>query len=143
MNLPEMYRIRQRFDDIRVKDIRETVRAELGGVSWSAIFSPEKAAVLMHFGNDRKTIEIALRCIGSIPAAKSKIVRIKNTLRLDSSEVSEAYAEMLQQRPDLEIISGPDVMVFNSENNLPWEGDPKCRVRTNCEAEYITRINRK
>ena len=37
MNLPKMYRIRQRFDDTGVKDIRETVRAELGGLSWSAI----------------------------------------------------------------------------------------------------------
>ena len=37
MNLPKMYRIRQRFDGTRVKDIRETVRAELGGLTWSAI----------------------------------------------------------------------------------------------------------
>ncbi len=80
--------------------------------------SPEKAAVPMHFGNDREAIEVALGCIGRISAAKSKIVRIKNTLRLDTAEVSEAYAEMFQQRPDLEIIGGPYGMEFNSGNNL-------------------------
>jgi len=80
--------------------------------------SLEKAAVPMHFGSDREAIDVALGCIGPIPAAKSKIVRIKNTLRLDSTEVSEAYAAMIQQRPDLEIISGPDAMAFNGENNL-------------------------
>jgi hypothetical protein len=80
--------------------------------------SPEKAAVPMHFGNDREAIEVALGSIGLIPAAKSKIVRIKNTLRLDTAEVSETYAETFQQRPDLEVISGPDAMVFNGENNL-------------------------
>ena len=80
--------------------------------------SLEKAAVPMHFGSDREAIEVALGCIGSIPAAKSKIVRIKSTLRLDTAEVSEAYAGMFQQRPDLEIASGPDAIVFNGENNL-------------------------
>jgi hypothetical protein len=72
----------------------------------------------MYFGNDRAAIEVALGSTGLIPAAKSKIVRIKNTLRLDTAEVSEAYAEMFQQRPDLEIIGGPYCMEFNDENNL-------------------------
>jgi hypothetical protein len=80
--------------------------------------SPEKAAVPMHFGNDRKAIEVALACIGLVSAAKSKIVRIKNTLRLDILEVSEAYADAFQQRPDLEIIAGPYRIEFNGENNL-------------------------
>jgi hypothetical protein len=81
--------------------------------------SLEKAAVPMYFKNDREAIEVALGSIGLIPAEKSKIVRIKNTLRLDTAEVSEVYAEMFQRRPDLEIISGPDAMVFNGQNNLP------------------------
>ncbi|MGV7223105.1 MAG: hypothetical protein ACQ9MH_16440 [Nitrospinales bacterium] len=80
--------------------------------------SPEKAAVPMHFGNDRDAIDVALGCIGLIPSAKSKIVRIKNTLRLDSAEVSEAYADAFQQRPDLEIIAGPYRIEFDGENNL-------------------------
>ncbi len=81
--------------------------------------SLEKAAVPMYFENDREAIEVALGSIGLIPAEKSKIVRIKNTLRLDTAEVSEVYAETFQRRPDLEIISGPDAMVFNGKNNLP------------------------
>jgi hypothetical protein len=80
--------------------------------------SPEKAAVPMHFGNDRDAIDVILGCIGLVPAAKSKIVRIKNTLRLDILEVSEAYADILQQRPDLEIMAGPYPMEFNFEDNL-------------------------
>ena len=72
----------------------------------------------MYFESDREAVEVALGSIGLIPAAKSKIVRIKNTLRLDTAEVSEAYAEMFQQRTDLEIIGGPYRMEFNGENNL-------------------------
>ena len=80
--------------------------------------SLEKAAVPMHFGTDREAIEVALGSFGLIPAVQSKIVRIKNTLRLDTVEVSEAYAELLPQRQDLEIIAGPYRMGFNKENNL-------------------------
>jgi len=80
--------------------------------------SLEKAAVPMYFENDHEAIAVALGSIGLIPAAQSKIVRIKNTLRVDTAEVSEAYAEMFQRRSDLEVIGGPDAMVFNGENNL-------------------------
>jgi hypothetical protein len=45
MILPKMYRIRQRFDDTRVKDIRETVRAELGRLSWSTIQPGHRVAI--------------------------------------------------------------------------------------------------
>jgi len=80
--------------------------------------SLEKAAVPMYFENDREAIEVALGSVGLIPAEKNKIVRIKNTLRSDTAEVSEVYAEMFQQRPDLEVIGGPYRMEFNCENNL-------------------------
>ena len=80
--------------------------------------SLEKGAVPMYFENDREAIAVALGSIGLIPAAQSKIVRIKNTLQVDTAEVSEAYAEMFQRRSDLEIISGPNAMVFDGENNL-------------------------
>jgi hypothetical protein len=80
--------------------------------------SPEKAAVPMHFETDREAIDVALRCVGLVSAATSKIVRIKNTLRLDILDVSEAYAETLQQRPDLEIVARPRRMEFNREGNL-------------------------
>jgi hypothetical protein len=45
MNLPKMYLIRQRFDDTGVKDIRAMVRAELGGLSWSAIQPGHRVAI--------------------------------------------------------------------------------------------------
>ena len=77
-----------------------------------------KGAVPMYFENDRLAIEVALNSIGLISAQESKIVRIKNTLRLDIVEVSAAYAEALSQREDVEIVKGPAPMAFNSENNL-------------------------
>jgi len=80
--------------------------------------SLEKGAVPMYFGNDRQAIEVALDSIGLIPSRMSKIVRIKNTLRLEIVGVSEAYMEELHQRKDVEILRGPEPMEFDSKNNL-------------------------
>jgi hypothetical protein len=80
--------------------------------------SPEKAAVPMHFETDRQAIEVGLGSMGLIPPENSKIVRIKNTNRLKTVEVSEAYEAELQQRSNLEVLDGPKAMEFASDDNL-------------------------
>jgi hypothetical protein len=80
--------------------------------------SLEKCAVPMHFDTDREAIEVGLGSIGLIPSERSKVVRIKNTNRLEMVEVSEAYAAEVKKRSDLEIIAEPQPMVFNAEDNL-------------------------
>ena len=80
--------------------------------------SLEKGAVPVHFGNDRQAIKVALETIGTVAPAMSKIVRIKNTLRLDVVMVSEAYAEAIHQKKDLKILDGPQPMEFDNNDNL-------------------------
>ncbi|MGD9301934.1 MAG: lactate racemase domain-containing protein [Desulfobacterales bacterium] len=80
--------------------------------------SLEKGAVPMHFSSDRQAIEVALESIGLIPAAMSKIVRIQNTLQLEFLEASEACIQELRPGNDVEIIKGPELMEFDSHNNL-------------------------
>ena len=80
--------------------------------------SLEKGAVPMYFENDRQAIEVALDSIGLTSSPKSKVVRIKNTLRLDIVGVSEAYLDELHQRNDVEILGDPEPMQFDRHNNL-------------------------
>jgi hypothetical protein len=80
--------------------------------------SPEKGAVPMFFGNDRRAIEVALDTIGLVSPQRSKIVRIKNTLQLDTVAVSEAYSEAFYRKKDLEILEEPQPMEFDRSNNL-------------------------
>ncbi|MBU2055255.1 MAG: nickel-dependent lactate racemase [Proteobacteria bacterium] len=80
--------------------------------------SLEKAAIPMYFETDRECIRVALGSIGLIPAEKSRIVRIKNTLHLDEVEVSEIYGEEIPGRPDLEILEGPRPVSFDARGNL-------------------------
>ncbi len=93
-------------------DYAATYKNSITGISL------EKAAVPMHFDSDREAIEISLGSIGLILPEKSRIVRIKNTNRLEIVEVSEAFAAELKQRSDLEIIGAPQSMEFDEENNL-------------------------
>lgn len=81
--------------------------------------SLEKAAVPMHFETDREAIEVALGSIGLTPPEESRIVRIRNTLHLDEVEVSEVYENDVRKRPDLEILEGPNPMIFDAQSNLP------------------------
>jgi hypothetical protein len=80
--------------------------------------SPEKAAVPMHFETDQEAIRVALGSIGLTPPEKAKMIRIKNTLHVDELEVSEAYAEELEKRSDLEVLEGPKQMSFDRQGNL-------------------------
>jgi hypothetical protein len=93
-------------------DYAATYKNSITGISL------EKAAVPMHFETDRDAIEVALSCLGSVSPQKSRIVRIKNTLCLETVAVSEGYANRFDQRPDLEILAGPDKMEFDRQNNL-------------------------
>ena len=72
----------------------------------------------MHFDTDREAIEVGLGSIGLIPPVKSGIVRIQNTNRLEIVEVSEAFADELSKRSDLEILGGPQPMTFDAQDNL-------------------------
>ena len=80
--------------------------------------SLEKAAVPMHFENDRQAIEVGLGSMGLIPPEKSKIVRIKNTNQLETVQVSDVFADELQHRSDLEVLGEPRSMEFKGDDNL-------------------------
>jgi len=93
-------------------DYRATYMNSITGISL------EKAAVPMHFETDRRAIEVGLGSIGLTPPERSRIVRIKNTLHLDEVEVSELYEEEILARTDLEIMEGPNPMVFDPNGDL-------------------------
>jgi hypothetical protein len=48
-----------------------------------------------------------------------KVIRIKNTLKLDVIEVSSAYREEIAERADLEPLSDARPMRFDRDGNLP------------------------
>ncbi len=80
--------------------------------------SPQSAKIPIHFDTDREAIEQALASLAISDARQAKVVRIADTLSLANLEVSEACADILQQRNDLESSTGLAEMKFDSTDNL-------------------------
>jgi len=104
--------------DLTTKRLVDKINYQATYMNCITGISLEKAAVPMHFATDQEAIKVALGSIGLVPAERSKIVRIKNTLQVDEAEVSEAYAEEFKKRSDLEILEGPKAMPFDHQGNL-------------------------
>ena len=106
------------FADITTQRLVDKIDRQVTYVNSITAISLEKAAIPMYVANDQEAIETAMGSVGLISPDKSKIVRIKNTLKLEIAEISEAYAKELRKRTDIEIIEEPSSIKFNSANNL-------------------------
>ncbi len=79
---------------------------------------PEMGKIPFTLKNDREAISAAIKCVGLIPVTKLKIMRIRNTSHLGEIEISEAYAEELLKREDLEAVTDKRHLQFDLSGNL-------------------------
>ena len=79
---------------------------------------PMAAMIPIAYDTDREVITNALHTCGLVEPAQSKVIQISDTLHLGEVLVSEAYLPELRERSDLEKITDPAEMAFDSEGNL-------------------------
>ncbi len=77
----------------------------------------ERAKIPLIAETDEQAIQIALRGCDPLTLDQAKIIRIKNTLRLDELQVSPPVLREIQARPDIEIL-GPIEPVFDNHGTL-------------------------
>jgi hypothetical protein len=70
------------------------------------------------FQNDREAIRRALDTVPLANGGTHRVVRIESTLSLEKVEVSEAYADELKKRSDLEPLGPARDIRFDAEGNL-------------------------
>ena len=75
--------------------------------------SLQSAKIPIHFETDREVVAAALQSLAMGDTTQAKVVRIQDTLSLERIAVSESYAESVQEREDLEVISGLEAMNFD------------------------------
>jgi hypothetical protein len=80
---------------------------------------PERAKIPMTLKDSRQAIQSAMESVGVIPVNELKLIRIKNTLKLDVIEVSTAYREEMAARTDLEMLSDARAIRFDRDGSLP------------------------
>ncbi len=77
------------------------------------------AAIPVVMNNDREAIALAIKTVVRVQPENCKIVRIKNTLSLETIEVSQPLVETIRENSEkLEIISGPKSFAFSSTGDL-------------------------
>ncbi|HWQ00357.1 MAG TPA: lactate racemase domain-containing protein [Vicinamibacterales bacterium] len=80
--------------------------------------NPQGARVPIAFDTDREAIEAALSTIGLTDPERARIVRIRNTLKLEIVQVSERCRALLAGRDDMAEITAPAPFAFDAEGNL-------------------------
>jgi hypothetical protein len=79
---------------------------------------PEGANLPVHYDSDREVLEAALRIIGTRDADQGRVMRIRNTMKVDELEVSEPCLQTLTPQTKFEVL-GPANWTFDASGNLP------------------------
>ncbi len=82
--------------------------------------SPAMGAPPIAMENDRQVVRTALDYLCEVePPERARVIRIRDTLRLDSMEVSESVAEELQGREGITQGGPAREMTFDEAGTLP------------------------
>ena len=92
------------------------------GVNSLTAMTLHAAKLPISFPSDREAITKALESLGLGSGATARILRIRDTLSLESMQASEALLEEAAAREDLQAGSEPTVMPFDQKGNLPESG---------------------
>ena len=68
--------------------------------------------------NDKEAVQLCIKTCNEIDKDNPRVIRIRNTLRLDNIEISRALLKEAEAHPDIEITGTLHPMTFNGENNF-------------------------
>lgn len=80
--------------------------------------SPARSRMPIILDTDREALEVALSTIGLTPTGRARVVRIRNTLALETFLASEAMLEEARVNPALEVQGGPWTFTFDGTGAL-------------------------
>jgi hypothetical protein len=106
------------FADITTTRLVNAMDKQATYINALTSLTPNGAKIPIHFDTDRECVAQALASLALSDMRQAKVVRITDTLSLANLEASEAYANLVKQRGDLEVIDEPDEMRFDETNNL-------------------------
>jgi hypothetical protein len=104
--------------DFTTTRLVRSMDAEVTYVNSLTSLTPNTAKIPVHFETDREAIHRALDSVALSDSRQAKIIRIADTLSLETVELSEAFAEPARERSDLEPASALKEMAFGQDGNL-------------------------
>lgn len=103
------------FTTQRLVDKMDLVATYANGLT-STVCAPTKIATTLE--NDYYAIKAAVKTCNILDYTKCRLVRIQDTLHLGEIEISVNLLEAAKLHPDIEILTEPYDLSFNSEGNL-------------------------
>jgi hypothetical protein len=82
----------------------------------STVTGPVKLPMVLK--NDRQAIQAAVKTCNAPVLENVRMVRIKNTLKLEEILISQALLDEALSNPKIDIVSGPFMLPFDSKGNL-------------------------
>lgn len=76
------------------------------------------AGIGLVMDSDRLAIQVCIRTCTGIDGENVRVVRIPNSLHVETIMLSEAYYAEVKERDDMIILSEPEELVFDREGNL-------------------------
>jgi hypothetical protein len=80
---------------------------------------PYGANIPVYLDTDRQVLDAALAIIGTRPPEEGRLLRIRNTLRVEEVDVSEAALAQVPAGVRFEPLGPPRPLAFDAEDNLP------------------------
>ena len=95
-------------------------KIDTGATYMNAITSscPEAVRIPPYFDTDRQAIEAALNTIGEVAPEKARIVHIRDTLRLEEMNISEAMVAEAEDMEAVSVIGSSKPLTFDANDNL-------------------------
>ncbi|SCW39106.1 protein of unknown function [Paenibacillus tianmuensis] len=103
------------FTTQRLVDKMDLAATYANGLT-STVCAPTKIATTLE--NDLYAIKAAVKTCNILDYTQCRLVRIRDTLHLGEIEISVNLLEEAKRHPDIEILSEPYNLPFNSEGNL-------------------------
>lgn len=103
------------FTTQRLVDKMDLAATYANGLT-STVCAPTKIATTL--GNDLYAIKAAVKTCNILDYTQCRLVRIRDTLHLGEIEISVNLLEEAKLHPDIEILTEPYDLPFNSEGNL-------------------------
>lgn len=77
-----------------------------------------RAMIPIVMDNDREALSAALRSTWGVPPESARIIRIANTLHLETMLVSESIYQEIKAYPDISIEGEPFELIFDEQGNM-------------------------
>lgn len=104
--------------DLTTTRLIEETNREITAVNALTSMTPSSAKLPIAFQSDREAIAAALTSLALENTARCRLIRIRDTLDLETLVVSEAYLDCASQRPDLSPESAAEALTFDAAGNL-------------------------